>query len=80
MSRTFSIYLAVLLEEILEEINAYIMTTGEQNPYLFMSADTMRTIYNANAWKLKETSTRPTLYGYKVFIDNDLRYGAIEIR
>lgn len=86
MSRKFSIYSTILLEEILKEIDEYIMATGETNPYLFMSANTMRTIRDSNAWLLKATTTSNhkasdgTLCGYKVFINDDLRFGTVEIR
>lgn len=82
MSRKFSIFSMMMLNEVLKEIDEYIMLTGEMNPYIFMSTDTARVIREA----LNPTVTSSykgsdaTLCGYKVFINDGLKYGIVEIR
>ncbi len=85
MSRKFSIFSKMFFEEMLKEIEEYIMINGETNPYIFMSEDTMQKMLVANDWALKSMRTshnkyNATLYGYKVFINNDLNLGIVEIR
>ena len=62
-------------------------------PYLFMNEDTAKTIeaeIGASHHMIYDTSSLKSAYkkggvyaeftGYKVFINNDLRYGVVEIR
>ena len=87
MSRKFSIVKTIDIDKIIEEIDKYIRTTGEFHPYIFMSEDTMKAVEN----ELPEVNyidpslranyrKQSTFTGYKVFVDNDLKFGIVEIR
>lgn len=91
MSRRFSIIKTIDYDKISSEIEEYKMRTGEK-PYLFMHIDTIDTIWN----KLKFTLTKfvDPLYvlnnksadmkaeyeGCKMYVNNDLKFGEVEIR
>lgn len=91
MSRTFSIVKAVDLDRLDREINTYINVTGERNPYIFMSNDTADAIANVTNpldvfWTRKDfnvqlkTGARGEYIGYSVFVNDNLKFGEIEIR
>ncbi len=86
MSR-FSIIATVDLSRIDEEITKCINLNGNFDPYIFMSEDTARAIeYEVGADDFpsqrdtKSGGMYATYSGYKVFINNDLRFGIVEIR
>ena len=96
MSRKFSIAnvrgVEIDFDKVSEEIYKYTMLNGEE-PYLFMHINTFQAIvaklqstlktffdpvYVAKAFKGSDVKA---LYeGCKVFINNDLRFGIVEIR
>lgn len=87
----FAIIITVALEKIDEEIQEYIQQNGHfVEPYLFMSEDTAKAI-EAEVAKNIYTDSLPnkkntkdgvyaTYTGYKIFINNDLKFGIVEIR
>ena len=94
MSRKFSIIKTMDLGEIDKQIKEYKMLhTFHDDPYLFMNEDTIRAIERelgidnividndtlADAIKNKK-ATHATYTGCKVFINNDLKFGIVEIR
>lgn len=96
MSRKFSITVTTVtidLSKIDDEITKYINLNGNFNPYIFMNEDTARAIENeVGAHDIvvggvdlpNKRNTKDGMYatysGYKVFINNDLRFGIVEIR
>ena len=88
MSERFSIVKTINIDKIFEEIDNYIMTTGETNPYIFMNEDTSKAIDNEVGivkWidpsaKSNYKGIEATFTGYKIFINNDLKFGIVEIR
>lgn len=95
MSRKFSIIKTIDLNKIDEQIKEYKMLHlyGDA-PYLFMNEDTAKRIEievgadnividnDTLANKIKNTKggVYATYTGYKVFINNDLKFGIVEIR
>lgn len=92
MRDTFSI-IKMDLDKLNKKIDEYRCITNESNPYIFMSEDTAKsvefTISPLNVFLCitskdkyeREPNGRIAEYtGYKVFINNDLEYGEIEIR
>lgn len=93
MSRKFSIVATVDLSKIKDEIEKYIQTNGNLDPYIFMNEDTIRAIENeigaddvvvSGVDLPNKRNTKNGMYatycGCKVFINNDLRFGIVEIR
>lgn len=86
----FSIMTTVDLAKLDSEITKYINQNGNFNPYIFMNEDTINAIEKENdidaeylkdpQLKSKYKGTIATYCGYKVFINNDLRFGMVEIR
>ena len=88
----FSIITSINFDKLDKEIEEYIMRTGNHNPYIFMSNDTADAI--ANEFKVEfgipvtdtysnvrvKDDVRATYTGYKVFVNNDLKFGIVEIR
>lgn len=93
MSRKFSIVAIVDLSRIDDEITKYVNLNGNFDPYIFMNEDTAKAIENEvsannviidgvdlpNKRNIKN-GISATYSGYKVFINNDLRFGIVEIR
>ena len=91
MRKKFSI-IKVDINKLDEEINDYECRTGDADPYLFMSKDTiiafLEELEPCLGVYLTKDSLRKTrlngkigIYeGHKVFEDNDLDFGEIEIR
>lgn len=92
MSRKFSIMSAINFNKLDDEIKEYVRCNHDFDPYLFMSEDTANAIENEvqnefgfdveddnSNIKLKD-GAKATYTGYKVFINNDLKFGIIEIR
>lgn len=87
MSKKFSIVQSINLNKIHNEIDDYILQTNCFNPYIFMSDKTKDAILQE--FEEKYNTVRPIsedrgkvgkYTGYKVFIDNDLEFGMVEIR
>ena len=85
MSNKFSIMTTINLEKLDKEIERHINLTTNFNPYIFMNEDTVKAIADeigtdfavTDASKYKDTYT---YRGYKIFINNDLKLGIVEIR
>lgn len=83
---------AINFDKLDKEIEEYIRGTGNYNPYIFMSDDTANAI--ANEFEVEfgipvtdtysnvrvKDGVKATYTGYKVFINNDLKLGIVEIR
>lgn len=85
MNRKFSIMTTVNFEKLNNEINEYIKETGNHNPYIFMSEDTAKTIANEFGIDLNmpiysSVGIKATYTGYQVFINNNLKFGIVEVR
>lgn len=86
MSKKFSTIRMADFGKLNYEIDSYQVTTGETNPYLFMNKNTVNTIinsykeFNISPYKIHKDDCIGCYKGYKVFIDNDLKLGEIEIR
>ena len=91
MSRIFSIMTTINLDKLDREIEEYIQCSGNFDPYIFMSEDTMGAIEKEfptteytecldPSLKSKYKGVEATYTGYKVFVNNDLKYGIVEIR
>lgn len=96
MSRKFSIMTTINFDKLDNEIREYVQCNGNFDPYIFMSEDTANAIEsevqvefgfdvkdaNSNI-KLKsdiKNGVKATYCGYKIFINNDLKFGIVEIR
>lgn len=86
MSRKFSVT-AIDLDKIYDEIENYVNQNGDFNPYIFMNEDTARAIlfevgvaFQVVKKDAEDRMYNATFAGYKVFINNDLRFGIVEIR
>lgn len=85
MSKTFSIVKTIDVDKLHSEIGRY-LSSNENKPYIFMNFDTIETIAHETILKIVP-STRAKYNGYvalvegnKVFVDNDLSFGEVEIR
>ena len=84
MSKTFSIVKTIDIDKIFDEIVNYALNTDEEHPYVFMNKDTVAAIAreieipNVNDIKLNGIVAR--FKGYKVYLNNDLTFGEVEIR
>lgn len=90
MSKKFSIVKTIDFDNLDNEIDRYMAMTGETNLYLFMNKDTVDAI--TSAYKVRHIgsyeSIPKTRYddckgyycGLKVFVDNDLKFGEVEVR
>lgn len=92
MIENFSIIKTLDLDKLDNMIDKYICMTNKRDPYIFMSDDTVNAIADAvnpfefDVFSIKENNTKYkngvyALYNnYKVFINNDLKFGTVEIR
>ena len=93
MSKKFSIVKEIDLDKLRKQIELYRYETGESNPYLFMNNKTIKQICDTGIPDLTiyKTLGRPIVTynsnnligffeGYKVFGDNTLSFGEVEIR
>lgn len=84
MSKTFSIVKTIDIDKILDEIVNHSINTGEENPYLFMNKDTVaaigREIEMPYVNNIKLDGIVAKYHGYKVYLNNDLTFGEVEIR
>lgn len=96
MSRKFSIITAINFDKLDNEISEYVQYHGNFDPYIFMSEDTANAIesecevqfgfiakdINSNVKPKGDAKNgiKASYCGYKVFINNDLKYGIVEIR
>ena len=84
----FSILKSLDLEKISQNICIYECETGEI-PYLFMNEETIRALYNeiSDCFITKESFESlnsqgmvGSFEGYKLYPNNDLEFGEVEIR
>ena len=89
MGRKFSIIRAVDLNELNMQIEDYKCETHELEPYIFANEETIKAIVesiNINWWDIEiisKTKGRGIVgryEGYKLFPDNELKFGEVEIR
>ena len=87
MSKKFSIVQSVDLNKLRNEINEYKSQTNCSEPYLFMSEETIAAVLKEHpdtcpyASKVFVNRGVIGMYtGYKVFVDDDLTFGMVEIR
>ena len=87
MERKFSIVQKIDLDELTKKIEEYQCRTGETNPYLFMNKSTIDAIptvddalYNFRQVCAKINGIAGYYHGYKVFRDDSLSFGEVEIR
>ena len=86
MSKKFSIVRTIDFEKLDYEIGLYKATTDEMDPYIFMNKDAVYAIIGA--YKMFSSCLYENLSddckgyyrGCKVFVDNDLEFGEVEIR
>ncbi len=96
MSRKFSIVRTIDIDRIFNEIDSYIHQNGfDDLPYLFMNKETVDAIelevkkcnpiicniFSSNKYsKDLKDGIYGEFMGYKIFINNDLKFGIVEIR
>ena len=85
MSEKFKFYILDLCK-LHDMVDMFIATTNEDNPYIFMNKQTIRSIYaqeelqNCIIYKSELNKIMPQFMGYKVFENNELEFGEVEIR
>lgn len=87
VNRKFSIAQRINLDELEDKIDRYVRLTGETNPYLFMNQNTINaiptvddTLYNLRQINAKVNGIAGYYQGYKIFRDDTLDFGEVEIR
>lgn len=87
MNRKFSIIQKIDMTELDRMINKYKCSTGEENPYLFMNKSTIDVIPtdddvldNLRQVCANVNGIAGYYCGYKVFRDDTLDFGEVEIR
>lgn len=87
MERKFSIAQKLDLDKLAKKINEYQINTGETEPYLFMSKSTLDAmpinndiLHNIQEVCVKANGVAGCCFGYKVFRDDSLSFGEVEIR
>lgn len=90
MSKKFSIIQSLDIDKLDYEIQNYINISNNRNPHIFMSDATADKIaqhydpvdiYSNVRLGVKDRCEHMAVYtGYKVFTDNSLKFGDIEIR
>lgn len=86
MSKKFSIIKTMDTNKLHYEINNHINNYDEDSPYIFMNIDTLEAIACECIPEIElRTCEKPDGYvaqyeSNKVFINNDLKFGEVEIR
>lgn len=89
MSKKFSIVRTIDFGKLDYEIDGYMAMTGEKNPYIFMNKDTVDAITSAyevvhvrpyETTRIAREDCKGYYCGHKVFVDNDLKFGEVEVR
>jgi len=87
MSKKFSIIQQINLNKIHNEVDDYILQTNCFEPYLFMNEKTIKAIleeygatYPDSSLASEDGGVKGTYPSYKVFVNNDLKFGIVEIR
>lgn len=75
------------VDKLNEKLDEFICTTGESNPYLFMNENTIKALpnvdnapYNLGQIYAKANGVVGCYCGYKIFRDDTLYFGEVEIR
>ena len=86
MSKKFSIVkIKIDVNKLLNSIEEYSII-NEENPYLFMNKDTINELVSPigykpdGLWGIQSSSMCGYFQGHKVFCDNTLKFGEVEIR
>ena len=86
MSKKFSIVKEIDLDKLRKQIELYVCETGETNPYIFMNKETIDELISQvrykpdRLWGVQSGSMCGYFQGHKVFCDNMLSFGEVEIR
>lgn len=89
MSKKFSILKTIDIDKLYKDVNEYIYETGEKNPYIFMCKDTIEAISQEvmepymrrnNKTYFDNNGVVAEYCGYKIFSNNELKFGEIELR
>ena len=85
MKISFSIVQTIDIEKLICEIDHFIHATGDSSPYIFMSKDTANAITYDVASRVEMgnfgcSGVIGRFYGYKVFEDNSIKFGKVEIK
>ena len=91
MSKKFSIVKEIDLNKLGRKIDDYRHETGENYPYIFASSETIREMVNnssscfvaADVFAALSSSGKGrvgTFEGYKLYPNEDLKYGEVELR
>ena len=90
MNKKFSIVKSLDIDKLDSEIQNYMHISNNHDPYIFMSDATANTIaqyydpvdiYSNVRLGVRDRCDHSAVYtGYKVFTDNSLKFGDIEIR
>ena len=85
MSRTLLLVKTDDINKIHDEIDRHMFETGETNPYLFMSKKTFAAITNVTRADitfdfLSLDGVIGKYHGYKIYANNELDFGEVEIR
>ena len=87
MNRKFSIIEKINMAELDKVIDEYKCQTGGTNPYLFMHKSTIDaipviddTLHNLYEITVKVSGIAGCYRGYKIFRDDSLDFGEVEIR
>lgn len=87
INRKFSIIQKIDIVELDNMIEKYTCLTGETNPYLFMNKNTIDaipiandTLYNLRQICATVNGIAGYYCGYKIFRDDTLDFGEVEIR
>lgn len=83
MSEKFSIAMTINTSILDSKIARYLNSNKEESPYIFMNEDTVNAIacaYEVVPRIYYKNGVVGRYQGYKVFLDNDLKFGEVEIR
>ena len=88
MSKKFSIIKTVDIDKLYTDVHKYVYETGEKNPYIFMCDDTIDAIakevmepyMTKGKYFVAKNGVVAEYCGYKIFSNNELKFGEIELR
>ena len=88
MSKKFSILKTIDIDKLYKDVNEYIYETGEKNPYIFMCDETANAISEEvmepymikNKHFFDRNGVIAEYCGYRIFSNNELKFGEIELR
>lgn len=85
MSKTFFLVKTDDINKMHNKIDEYMFETGEANPYLFMSKKTFAAMTNVTMDNItfdfiSFDGAIGKYHGYKIYANNELDFGEVEIR